>query len=345
MSLTPIQGNRPLEVVHYHRKPYGSYFSIERVFGAIRHELPGDIACRVFVCRYVSRGFFGRLWNVVEAALHRGQINHITGDVHFLAMLLPKRRTILTIHDCGLLRRERGIRLFIYKLVWYQLPMLRSSVVVAISEWTRRELQELLPAFAAKVVVIPDPLVRGFTASSREFNDEDPVILHIGTGANKNLERVAEALAGVQCRMDIIGDLSEEQKSALARSGIRYTNSSRLTDAEIVQRYRAADLVEFCSTYEGFGMPIAEANAIGRAVVTSNIEPMTSVASSAACLVDPYDISSIRAGVIKVIEDRGYREDMVRRGFENAKRFSAATIAEAYANCYRDLALAADQRR
>jgi glycosyltransferase involved in cell wall biosynthesis len=215
--------------------------------------------------------------------------------------------------------------------------MWRASVVVAISEFTRRELQEFVPAFAGKIIVIPDPLVGGFVPCLKSFNERDPVVLHIGTTKHKNIERVAQALQGIRCRLEIVGRLSLEQVQALKSSGITYTSSSNLTDLEILEKYRTADIVEFCSTYEGFGMPVLEANAIGRPVVTSCIEPLISVAGRAACLVDPFDPASIRAGVLRVIEDNRYREELVQLGFENARRFSAETVAEAYATVYRNL--------
>jgi glycosyltransferase involved in cell wall biosynthesis len=139
--------------------------------------------------------------------------------------------------------------------------------------------------------------------------------------------------------MEIVGDLSPEQRHALSKFAINYADCRYLTDEEIVEKYRAADIVEFCSTYEGFGMPIIEANATGRPVVTSCIEPMASLAGGAACLVDPRDPISIRSGILRVIEDRDYREELVRLGFENVKRFSAEAIAQSYAAIYRELAI------
>jgi glycosyltransferase involved in cell wall biosynthesis len=97
--------------------------------------------------------------------------------------------------------------------------------------------------------------------------------------------------------------------------------------------------VVFASTYEGFGMPIVEANATGRPVVTSNIGPMPEVAGSAACLVDPFDCSSIREGIVRVIGDADYRSHLVAGGFENVKRFQADVIAAQYAAVYREVFL------
>jgi glycosyltransferase involved in cell wall biosynthesis len=103
----------------------------------------------------------------------------------------------------------------------------------------------------------------------------------------------------------------------------------------VLRAYAECDLVVFASTYEGFGMPIIEANAIGRVVVTSNCRPMCDVAGSAACLVDPYDPLSIREGVCRVITHAEYRDALIQRGYDNVARFRAAEIAVQYADIYR----------
>jgi glycosyltransferase involved in cell wall biosynthesis len=123
----------------------------------------------------------------------------------------------------------------------------------------------------------------------------------------------------------------------LEHSGIEHEWAAGLSDAEVAGKYREADLVVFCSTFEGFGMPIIEAQAVGRPVVTSNIEPMSEVAGGAACLVDPYDDHSMREGILRVIEEPAYREDLVRRGFENVKRFSAGEIGRRYVRLYQEV--------
>jgi glycosyltransferase involved in cell wall biosynthesis len=96
-------------------------------------------------------------------------------------------------------------------------------------------------------------------------------------------------------------------------------------------------MVVFASTYEGFGLPIVEANATGRPVITSNICSMPEIAGSAACFVDPSDCSSIRQGILRVMNDDGYRADLIGRGLENVKRFRADTIAAQYAALYQEV--------
>jgi len=81
-----------------------------------------------------------------------------------------------------------------------------------------------------------------------------------------------------------------------------------------------------------------EAQAVGRPVVTSNRCSMPEVAGDAACFVDPESIESIRRGVVRVLEERPYRESLIEKGLENVKRFAPARIAAQYADLYRTIA-------
>jgi glycosyltransferase involved in cell wall biosynthesis len=278
------------------------------------------------------------LLNLVEAPFHQGDINHITGDVHYLALALPKRNTILTIHDCVGPRFSKGLKYLAVVLGWYRLPARRVAAITVISEFTRSEVLRYARCAPEIVRVIHDPVADGFAPCPKPFNAERPVLLQVGASEhNKNICRVAEAIRGIPCRLDIIGRLTERARQALERNSISYTAQWGLSDQEVLRRYRECDMVVFASTYEGFGLPIVEGNATGRPVVTSNTCSMPEVAGSAACLVDPFDCSSIRRGILRVINDPDYRNHLIAQGFENAKRFRADTIAAQYAALYHEV--------
>ena len=325
-------------VIHYRRKPYGRLFSLERVFEAVRRSLPSEVPAKVWGCRFESRGVARRLLNLVEAPFHQGDINHITGDVHYLALALAKRKTILTITDCVGPRFFKGLRHLATVWWWYRFPARRVAAISVISEFTRKEVLRYTRCAPEMVRVIHCPVPDGFAPCPKPFHAERPALLQVGASEhNKNICRVAEAIRGIPCRLDIIGRLTERQRQALEHNSISYTEQWGLSDQEMIQRYRDCDMVVFASTYEGFGMPIVEGNATGRPVVTSNTCSMPEVAGSAACLVDPFDCSSIRQGILRVVNDSDYRHHLIAQGFENVKRFRADAIAAQYAALYREV--------
>lgn len=304
------------------------------MFRDVRAAMPEGIECREAVARFESRGILPRLYNMVEAMFRQGDVNHVTGDVNYLAVLLHKPKTLLTILDCVTLRRLRGLRYWIVWLLWYWLPVKRSRLVTTISAATKDELLKFLSIPTDKIRVVHCPVSPSFLPVQKDFCGQKPVILQVGTSQNKNLDRVAEALRGVDCRLRIVGELSDSQKSTLAFNQIDYSVAGRVSDEQLLEEYRGCDMLLFASTYEGFGLPIVEANATGRPVITGNVTSMPEVAGNAACLVDPFDIKSIQQGVERVIADAEYRDLLVANGFLNVERFRPAAIAAQYAEVY-----------
>jgi len=324
-----------IHVTHYLRRPGPGIYSLERLYADVRAHLPTDIQASPCVSRFLSQGLFGRLYDIGHAWLYQGEVNHVTGDVHFLTYLLNRRRTILTILDCGTLERLHGINRWLLWLLWYWLPEKRCAAIVVISEATRQQVLRHLNCDPDKVQVIYCNVSQEFKPVLQPFNAYKPRLLQIGTTDNKNLMRLAAALEGLECELVIIGQLSSLQTLALQQHCVNYENWRDLSREALLEQYQRCDMVVFASTYEGFGLPIVEANAVGRPVVTSNLLSMPEVAGDAACLVDPFDVNSIRAGIRRVIEDADYRKHLVENGSENAKRFQIETIAAQYAALYR----------
>lgn len=326
-----------VDVVQFQRRAGPTSFSVERLFEDTRQALPADIRVDLRINRFMSTGVWPRISDALQAWRHRGRINHVLGDVHYLAWLLPKRRTILTVLDCVTLERMSGLRRWIFWFLWYWWPTRRSARITVISEFSKAALLRVVRYPVDCLHVIPPPLSPEFTPSPPNAVGSSTRLLQVGTVANKNVDRVIEAVAGLEAVLVVIGALATTQRDRLAALGIDYECHVDVPREELLRQYRLADVVLFASTYEGFGLPIIEAQAIGRPVVTGNNSAMPEAAGGAACLVDAFDVADIRRGIECVIGDRTYADDLVERGYANAARYAPARIARQYAELYREI--------
>lgn len=326
-----------LKVVFLHRKKQPTQFSIEKIFSEIRKYLPSDIKPIIHVSPYASQGLLYRLKNLRAASKLKADIFHITGDIHYIALALKSNKTILTIHDIGFMNHPSKLARWILKYFWLIFPVKKVKWVTVISQATKDHILQYVKVPPEKIKVIPDFISKDYAPILREFNVSKPEILQIGTKSNKNLERVIPALAGIDCRLTIIGKLSESQLALLKKHQIQYRNLVGISDQELINVYQESDLLVFCSTLEGFGLPIIEAQSIGRPVITGNISSMPEVAGMGAHLVDPYDISAIHQGIQKIINEKSYRDQLIKYGFENIKRFDPQKIAFQYYQIYQQL--------
>jgi len=329
--------SKTIRVMHFQRLPMAGYVSIERLFDSLRVSMPNDIECAVHVSPRFSKGVWSRFVNLRAAKREAGPINHITGDVHYLAFGIPGRGSILTVHDCAALNRLRGIEREILRYFWFTGPMRRAAVVTTISETAKNELRQWVGPLADRVKIIPNCVPSGFVFTPKEFSREAPLVLQVGTAWNKNVERTIAALQGTPCRLEIVGELTPEQRRVAEGSGVVYRELGRLSDVELMAAYRRCDLVLFASLYEGFGLPIVEAQAIGRPVITSNRSSMPEVAGEGAVFVDPESVSEIRSAVLAIVQQPDLREQLVAKGMSNAKRFQPQAVAAQYAALYREL--------
>lgn len=322
-----------MRVVYFQRaKKTG--FSIERLFDEVRAALPPAVQPRVWHAPYAGARPDLILRNLAAANGLDGDVNHVTGDTYYLALALKKARTVLSIMDCVALKYLTSWKRFVARKLWFEWPIRHAFIVAVISQSTADELCQSIAIRDKTLRVIHCPLSSAFRAFLGRPFAALPTLLQVGTVRTKNIERLAEALAGVPCRLRIIGQPCQTQTEALHKFNIQYDVLTGISDDQLQQEYAGSDVVVFASTYEGFGLPIIEAQAVGRPVVTSNVCSMPEVAGDAACLVDPFDAQSIRNGILKVINDRSYRESLVARGFENVKRFEVTRIAKQYYDLY-----------
>ena len=295
-----MTSRKPL-ILHIQRHPT-CFFSVERMYNSIRLSLSSNLNTKLFILPLPSSGFIAPVINALSCTFQKYDIAHVLGDITYVT-----------------------------------LPIKRATIVTVISNSVKEDIINFVPCNSSKICVIPVPLTISIPPSPYAFNHDKPNVLIIGTTENKNLERSLIALSNFKCEVNIIGYLSDDQLNLMRELRITYQNFYRLTDSQVLECYIASDLLLFASTYEGFGMPIIEANAIGRPVITSNVSSMPEVAGDAALLVDPLSSYSIADGLRKVINSSLCRERLIANGFKNVKRFSPKNIAQQYASIYKQM--------
>ena len=277
--------------------------------------------------------------NIYYTYINRGYINHVFGDIHYVTLGLTKLNTILTILDCVMLSKYNKTHplYWFYWLFWYKIPTNRCKIITTISQKSKNDILKHLSISHNKIVVIPVHYDSMYRYTPKIFFANCPKILHIGIANNKNLIRVIEALNTIKCELIIIGQPTMKEFDLLKKYKINYNCHFNISQAEMLEMYIKCDMLIFASTYEGFGMPIIEAQAVGRVVITSNIEPMISVAGEGAHFVNPYIISEIRNAVYDIINNEGLRTSLISKGLINKENYKIETITKQYFDLYTDL--------
>ena len=281
-----------------------------------------------------------------------GRLTAVARDVLWYPLLLPRaarrRRidllhttiyrgpvrssvpTVVTVHDLAVLRYPEAFP------AWTRLhgrlglgPVLRAARrVVAVSEFTRREVAALAGVPAERIDVVPNAVDPVFTAGGDAAPGD--YALAVGTlEPRKNLSRAAAGarLAGLELR--VVGERGWGGVEA-SGEGVRWLG--RVADDELARLYRGARCLVYPSLYEGFGIPVVEAMACGCPVVTSAGSAMADVAAGAAVLVDPLDPEAIAAGIGQALARRA---ELVPLGLRRARQFTWERAGEAAVACYR----------
>ena len=124
---------------------------------------------------------------------------------------------------------------------------------------------------------------------------------------------------------------------------LKYKSYVSLSQKKVVQHYINSDILLYVSNYEGFGLPILEAQSVGRPVITSNLEPMKFVAGKGALLVNPKNINQISIAIKKVLTNKKTRLLLIKKGHENIKRFNKQEILQKHIKIYKNILKISDQ--
>jgi glycosyltransferase involved in cell wall biosynthesis len=200
---------------------------------------------------------------------------------------------VVTVHDLAVLRHPAWFNRWTRTYSRYAVPrVLRAARrLIAVSDFTRRELIEHFDVPDDRIRVVPNAVSDVFTPDG--VRAQGDYVLAVGTlEPRKNLARIAAAVDG---ELRVVG--ARGWGGVEAPAGVEWLGE--VSDDELASLYRGARCLVYASLYEGFGLPVAEALACGCPIVTSERSPMAEIAGDDAVLVDPLDVDSIRDGIAR----------------------------------------------
>ena len=271
----------------------------------------------------------------------------------FIRWPVLSRRSIVVVHDLGFVKHPQfvqpGTRRFLQTFA--PRSVAGADGIVAVSEFTKRELIGTYGLDPGRVAVVPNGVDHGHfyprdrtevDAVKTRFGIDRPYVLMTGTiEPRKNVDGLLKAFASIAAPLrdahslvlaggegwldQNILRLADE----LRASGVRVIQLGYVEPRDLPALYSGASVFVLPSHYEGFGIPVVEAMACGAPVITSRNASLPEVAGEAAMLVGTEDPAELPGAIDRVLGDPAVREDLRRRGLERARAFSWDASARA----------------
>lgn len=272
-----------------------------------------------------------------------------------------KGKKIPVYHDIIYFEKELGFREFkffdnLHHTVMIPVAARHSSINLTVSDYTADRMKTLLGIPEEKIRIVKE----GVESSFRRINDRDrmdklvtkyglhtPFFFYSGSlSPRKNMLRVIRAFQ--KCadvlRHNLYFTGGDSWRDNAVFQYIENNNLSHrvkklgfISDEELVTMYNLADCYLYPSLYEGFGLPILEAQACGCPVITSTATSCPEVAGEGALLIDPYNEDEIASAMMNIANNNGLREKLIEKGLRNCSVFSWEKTASAVLQLFSEL--------
>ena len=301
--------------------------------------------------RYLSLIEAYRLSRLIRG---EGDVIHLPNQNFARYALFGKNPFIVTVHDlirfCFNFTKETISERILLKLDIRYIK--RASHIIADSQNTRNDLIKYLKVPDSKITVIYPGVDHSIFKPYNVKLLDKPYILYVGSERpRKSLGRLLDAFAKLKgefpelklVKVGAFGRSKEYRRDIMKKlSSLGITEGvifiDHVSELELAYYYTSAQLLAYPSLYEGFGLPPLEAMACGCPVVTSNTSSLPEVVGEAGIMVDPYDIDSLAQAMRQVLTNSELRDDMVRKGLEQSKKFSWEKAAEQTLEVYKKVA-------
>lgn len=252
---------------------------------------------------------------------------------HLLPVLKPRCCNIATIHDLNFKYFPQGFLKDIYKNFAYYYATSQLDQIIAISNYTAKDINSYYPFSKNKVRIIYNGFNREiFNEGDSTYSTMEPYIVAIGHHQHKNapflldvIGHIRETLPDIKLVVFGLSDkIHEDMKKMAIEKGVANccTLLKRVTDSELARLYYNAKAFVFPSKFEGFGLPIIEAMHCGCPVVASIQAAIPEVVGDAGLVVAGFDAHTWADTILQVIIDQQIRSELITKGKIRAAQFS-----------------------
>jgi glycosyltransferase involved in cell wall biosynthesis len=247
---------------------------------------------------------------------------------------------VMTAHDITYIRHPESFSRRFRALYGAIVPpaLRRSHHILTVSEFSRSEISSHFGLDPERFIVVPNAVDTRFSpCADRAEGTAKPYLLTVSsTNRHKNFNAMVRAYQKSrlfpETELKVVGSHNRSFSDTGASTGHGVTFLGRVSDERLIELYRGATAFVFPSLYEGFGIPVLEAQASGTPVLAAGVASLPEVLGDSALFFDPHDVDQIAKRITQVATSANLREDLRGLGLKNVARFSWERSAQIVSN-------------
>jgi len=290
--------------------------------------------------------------------LFRNQPKETIFQIHFqflgdLALYTSNKKTIITCHDIYNFFNTGGLKNPKIRQKYALFGLKKSSLIIAISNFTKNELIRRLNIPEEKIVVIKNainremfrPLYNNQITHFTELDDNSKKILYVGNETNrKNFQTLIKGFFLAKRQIPNLKFIRVGQPTEYHLKLIKTMNLiedfvylNNVSNIELAELYNLSDLYVTASVYEGFGLPVLEAASCGTPVICSGIPTFRELYKDFPLYFPPYDYKKLSDLIITTINNEDLKKKLSKEGIRISKKYNWEKSAEKYYNVLKSL--------
>ncbi|EMM2468746.1 Partial mannosyltransferase B [Klebsiella pneumoniae] len=262
----------------------------------------------------------------------------------YIPPLFSKVPFIITMHDLNHIDRTENssyLKRFFYNTI-IKKGCQRAAYIFTVSDFSKERIIKWSGVSEEKVINVSNGVSEIFTPEGETVGFDYKYILCV-SNRKKHKNEIGTLIAFSKARINneiklvFTGSSDDFTRKKIIELHLqdRVIFTGHISNEELAKLYRSAEALIFVSFYEGFGLPVIEAQSSGVPVITSCSSSLGEISGGSALLVEPNNIEQISDGITKILTDVELSNSLVQRGFDNIKRYSweeTARLVDYYLN-------------